>query len=532
MNTGIKITITSALTLMFGWLLYVLALPALTLSSPGLWWYAIIVVAFFALCNNICGYFSDDEINIRIGIVAWIIAAALLIILCLGALIGSPMFNASAYHNRLEVTNTTFEQEFDQVDWNTVPQIDKSSSEILGNRKMGTLTNEISQYNVQSIYTQTNIDGKPVRVSPLGYAGLFKYNNNKHKGIPGFIVVDQVTKEASFERMDKGMKYSPSAYFSKDLTRYLRRNFRSTLFGETSFEVDDNNNPFWIIPTYKYSAGIGGAKTPTGCILVNPVNGELEQYDLGEIPEWIDHAIDSDIAVSMIDSWGSYGNGFWNTVFGQKDVRESTEGYNYVTIGNDVYLYTGITSVVADESNIGFMLMNMRTAEARYFEMPSAEEYSAMDSAKGQVQHLNYEATFPILINVNETPTYFLSLKDAAGLVKMYGFVSVENIQNLSVTEASLGVEEGMRQYIKLLNGSTSSSDTSTNESKSVTVSEIYTAIIEGNTYYYIVDSDSNLYVASINAGKYSLPLLSVGDNVTVEAFDTGTYFDVIEVKE
>jgi len=529
MTKLIKISVCTVITALFAWLTYYLALPAMNLASPGFWWYLISIAVVFAICSSVAD-FIEDESFIQTGI-SWIVSGVLFLILIVGVIIGSPMFNSTAYLVRLDVENTTFEQEFEQVDWNTVPQIDKDSSVILGNRKMGTLTNEISQYNVESVYTQTNILGKPVRVSPLGYSGFFKYQNNKYNGIPGYIVVDQVSKEAEFKRLEKGIRYSPSAYFGKDLNRYIRNNFPSTMFGTFSFEVDDNGNPFWVVPTYRYTAGIGGAKLPTGCILVDPITGYLNKYDIDEIPEWIDHSVESTTAVDMIDSWGQYKNGFWNTMFGQRDVKVSTEGYNYVTIDNDVYLYTGITSVVADESNIGFMLVNMRTAKAKYFEMPSAEEYSAMDSAKGQVQHLNYTSTFPILINVNGTPTYFLSLKDAAGLVKMYGFVAVENIQILSVTESSLGVEAGMREYIKALSNQTTSTSEKTADTVDVTVKEIYTAIIEGNTYYYIVDTNNALYVASISTGKSTLPLLKVDDTITVSAYDTGTYFEVIEVK-
>lgn len=529
MSNTIKFGISTIVSLFLAWLIYYLMLPAMNIASPGTYFYLITVGVIFAIAFAIAG--ASDEIYIP-SIVFAGITVLLVVILIVGAIIGSTLASSSIYQSRLNVETTTFEAEIPEVDWNTVPQIDKASSSILGNRKMGTLTNEISQYNVMENYTQINYGEKPVRVSPLGYAGFFKYMNNKHSGIPGYIIVNGVSKEAEFVRLEKGMQYSPSAYFSKDLTRYLRRNFRGTLFGEFSFEVDDNGKPYYIVPTYKYAAGIGGAKTPTGCILVDPVNGDLERFDMDNIPNWIDHSIEATTAVEMIDSWGMYQNGFWNTHFGQKNVRKSTEGYNYVTIDNDVYLYTGITSVVQDESNIGFMMVNMRTGKAKYFDMPSAEEYSAMDSAKGQVQHLNYTSTFPILINVNGVPTYFLSLKDAAGLVKMYAFVSVENIQILSVTDASLGVEHGMNEYLKAVNTDASASNTQKNEmvTTTITVSEIYTASIEGNSYYYIVSSTGELYIASINTGKQYLPLLKVGDTLTISCYKTSNYYDVTSV--
>lgn len=464
------------------------------------------------------------------GIVA-IIAAVLFVILLIGLLIGSPMCSANKHYSRLEVENTTFEQEFSEVDWNSVPQIDKDSSAILGNRKMGTLTDMVSQFNVMNEYTIINYNGSPVRVSPLGYDGLFKYNNNKINGIPGYIIVNGVTKEAEYVELENGMQYSPSSYFDKDLKRYLRRNYRTTMFGEFSFEIDDEGNPYWVIPTYKYAAGFGGAHTPTGCILLDPVTGKHQAYSLNEVPEWVDAALEPNLVVGMINSWGKYANGFWNTWFGQQGVKVSTQGYNYVTIGNDVYLYTGITSVVADESNIGFILVNMRTGDAKYFELDSAEEYSAMDSAKGQVQHLNYEATFPILINVKGVPTYFLSLKDAAGLVKMYSFVSVQNIQQVVVTDASEGVEFALNNYLKMLKlDETNKSEEAQAINATITVKEVYTAIIEGNTHYYIVTDDS-MYVASIANGKYVLPVIKQGDTLNVSYYDRTTHKEIISVE-
>ncbi len=530
MENTVKFSVAGIVTAFFAWLIYYLAMPAANFANPGFWWYLIGVGAILTVALFIAG--AWDEILLP-GFIAGGVTVLMLLVLIIGAIAGSAMFSSHKYYSRLEVENTTFEQEFNEVDWNTVPQIDKDSSIILGKRKMGTLTDMVSQFNVMDEYTIINYNGSPVRVSPLGYAGLFKYNNNKINGIPGYVIVNGVTKEAEYVELEEGMQYSPSSYWAKDLKRYLRRNFRSTMFGEFSFEIDDEGNPFWIIPTYKYGAGIGGAKTPTGCITVDPISGKLHSYSLDEVPEWIDAALDPKMAVSMIDSWGEYADGFFNTWFGQKGVKKSTQGYNYVTIGNDVYLYTGITSVVADESNIGFILVNMRTGAAKYFELDSAEEYSAMDSAKGAVQHLNYTATFPILISVEGTPTYFLSLKDNAGLVKMYAFVNVQNIQHVSVTDSTEGVVAAMENYKKLMNlGLNTTPDVEkTTETVTATVEEIYTAIIEGNSYYYII-ADGNLYIAPISSGKYVLPILKVGDNVSVTYYNMNSYREVVTIEE
>ena len=94
-----------------------------------------------------------------------------------------------------------------------------------------------------------------------------------------------------------------------------------------------------------------------------------------------------------------------------KGVLQPTSGYNYVAINDDVYLYTGLTSVSNDASNVGFAMINLRTKDGKYYNISGAEEYSAMSSAEGQVQNLKYTATFPILINAGGAANIFLIFK-------------------------------------------------------------------------------------------------------------------------
>ena len=523
----IKTTILLVCAVLLDLGIWYLWLPPMNLSSPSMWFFFIVAIGIVAGALCIAGY--DDEVYLPAGIagiIAGICALVLIIIPCFSG----ALFNSKLYSSLLEVENTTFETEFTNVDWDTVPQIDSASSEILGARKMGTLVEEISQYNVSSTYTLINQNGKPIRVAPLIYAGLVKYWGNNDKGIPGYITVDCVEKTSEFVRLEKGIQYSPSAYFSKDLKRHLRALYPSTFFDEFSFEIDDSGASYWVVPTYKYRAGIGGAKVSNGCILCDPVTGKSTFYSLDDIPEWIDHAIDDDTATSLINWWGKYQGGWWNSWMGQKNVRQATEGCSFVTIGNDVYLYTGITSVAMDESNIGFILVNQRTAKAKYFEMPSAEEYSAMDSAKGQVQHLAYSSTFPILINLEGTPTYFLSLKDDAGLVKMYALVSVENIQQLVVTDATLGIEHLVSEYTKLLKPT--EKPVVETKTATFTITSIQTAVLNGNTQYYFTDSKGNVYMTDISK-SIKLPVLTINSEITVNYTETNIpgYFNVSSIE-
>ena len=266
----IKTTILLIVAILLDLGIWYLWLPPMNLSSPSMWMFFIVAIGLVAIALAISGYDEECYIPASIaGIMTALCAVVLIIVPCFSG----ALFNSKVYANLLSVNETTFETEFQNVDWNTVPQIDSDSSKILGARKMGTLVEEVSQYDVSDNYTLINQNGKPVRVSPLGYAGLFKYFNNKYQGIPGYITVDCVEKTSEFVRLEKGIQYSPSAFFSKDLNRHLRSLYPSKFFDEFSFEIDDEGTPYWVVPTYKYSTGIGGSKTPNGCILCDPISG-------------------------------------------------------------------------------------------------------------------------------------------------------------------------------------------------------------------------------------------------------------------
>ena len=280
-------------------------------------------------------------------------------------------------------------------------------------------------------------------------------------------------------------------------------------FGDVNFEIDNQGNPYWIMPVIKYS-GISQRPDVSHVIILNAVTGETHKYKVGEVPSWIDHVYDANLIISQVDDWGSYGNGYWNTLFGQKGMTMTTDGYNYLVMHDDVYLYTGITSIVSDESNLGFILTNLRTKETNFYSCPGAEEYSAMDSAKGQVQQMKYEASFPLLINLAGRPTYLISLKDAAGLVKMYAFVDVSDYQKVSVTDASLGIQTAASNYL------TNAGIEQSGNQKTITINEIKEVLIDGNTYYYFIDSDNLKYRASIKINPNKLPFIKLGDIINI----------------
>ena len=499
-------------------LFYFFGLPPLNLSSPAFWYFifniGIIIFVSLLLRNNIemftNRYFDYRKLMVYkyfiIGFSAIFLVIGLINIFC------SPFFNAKEYSERINVNDThNFIDDVTEADFSKIPLIDEASSRKLGDRKMGEFTSWVSQFYVSDLYTQINYNNEIVRVTPLEYDGIIKYFTNHKTGIKGYIKVNSVDGSASLVELENGMKYMPSAIFFEDLNRKLRFTYPTTIFDEASFEIDNEGNPYWIVPTVSYK-GVGMKKEITGVVILDPITGKSEKYRLEDVPSWVDHVFSASLIIEQIDNWGEYRNGFLNSIFGQKDVINTTTGYNYIILGDDVYLYTGITSVVSDESNLGFVLVNMRTKETNYYLVPGAEEYSAMASAEGLVQEKKYTASFPLLINLKGTPTYLLSLKDNAGLVKMYAFIDVADYQKVVVSDASLGIEVAKEKYL----AEYSKTPMGAELKKDIVIASISSAVIDSNTYFYITSKDNEQFMASIKTNKYLLPFVKVGDKIRI----------------
>lgn len=508
--------------------IYYTFLPALNLRSPGLWTYiTFMAVAYLVLSvpslikegaqtiiiNNkvqIKETFKQLTKGFRVGLII-LIASVVINIIC--GFTGLEIFNASRYASLIEMEEGNFTEDVAEISMNSIPLVDRDTAQSLGSRKIGEMSDLVSQFEVAPNYSQINYGNKPVRVTPLAYGDFFKWLNNNSKGIPAIVKVDMATQQTTLVRLSEGIKYSESDMFFRNIYRHLRFNYPTKIFESLSFEIDESGTPYWIAPTVTYRVGVWFGKDIDGAVLVNAITGEHQYYNLEDIPSWVDRVFDADLVIEQLDLNGKYSGGFWNASFGQKNVLQTTDGYNYLAINDDVYLYTGITSVGSDESNIGFVLVNLRTKQAKFYAIPGAEEYSAMSSAEGQVQNLGYRSTFPILLNVADRPSYFISLKDGAGLVKMYAFVDVQSYQIVGTGNT---VAEARMNYLTKLGVSEEKGPEVTDAfEKEGIVVDVQSAVVSGNTKYYIL-MDDEIYIADVAIDNY-LPFLKMNDKIEVE---------------
>lgn len=517
-------------------------LPALNLRSPDFWQFLIVAIIVFVVVNAF-SQIVDALRNIKeraSGVVTAehekfsiknfskpIIGAlgavlAILLFTIIGSAVGAQIFNAKSYNQLITLTDSDFVKDVSEISQSQIPVVDRDTAARLGKRKLGEMSDLVSQFEIAEDYTQINYKNKPTRVTPLEYGDLIKWFNNQSNGLPAYISVDMATQETSLVRLKQGMKYSESEIFMRNIHRYLRFKYPTEIFDAVSFEIDDNGTPYWVASTVKYRIGLWSGRDIGGAVLVNAVTGESAYYPLDKVPTWVDQVFESSMVIEQLDLNGKYRSGYFNSIFGQKGVVQTTDGYNYLAIDDDVWLYTGMTSIVSDESNVGFVLVNLRTKEAKYYAVPGAEEYSAMESAEGQVQNLEYESTFPLLLNVSNRPTYFMSLKDNAGLVKMYAFVDVQQYQVVGIGNT---VDAARDNYIsKLGDEDIEVTETEPAKERAVTgkILAINTAVVGGNTKYYIMlDGDENVYTVDISMSN-KLPFAKVGDTIEITLTDKG----------
>lgn len=517
------VVINIVVTVLFALAYFYYYLPAVNLHASELYTFAAITCVVYVACAlltsgfDVAGTGKDFGAYLKfIKAQALPVGIALLLLIAVGvfgSIISMPIFRAGAYQNLLPVETGDFTTDVTEVNFNQIPMLDDSSAQRLGDRKLGELDDMVSQFEVSTKYTQINYKNRPVRVTYLVYGDWIKWFNNRSKGIPAYIMVDMVTQEASVVRLSEGIKYSPSEHFGRNLMRQLRFKYPTYIFSEPIFEVDDSGHPYWICPKIEKTIGLFGGTDINGAVLMDAVTGECVYYE--EVPTWVDRLYPADLIMEQYNYHGTLVNGFINSILGQRDVTVTTSGYNYIAMNDDVYVYTGITSVGSDQSNIGFILSNQRTKETKYYKCSGATEYSAMSSAEGVVQHLAYKATFPLLLNISGEPTYFMALKDDAELVKMYAMVNVRQYQ---IVATGTSVAECQRAYVALLAQNNIITEVQLPETTvSGVIAEIRSAVLSGNTYYYLRLEDSNVFYSISAADSPIAVVLNVGDTVTID---------------
>ncbi|MBQ8696855.1 MAG: hypothetical protein IJ519_03955 [Clostridia bacterium] len=517
---------------------YYAELPPLNPQSTAFWGFTLVVILSFSIPfglisavretadrikkRDFVGFSLPTSVKVILGVVA-----VPVLVLVIGGAISSTFFNARGYASVITVQSAVFEEDMPEVSRvDNIALMDSASAQIYGNRTLGSLSEVVSQYEAGNTYNQINYLGSPKKVTSLEYVDFFKWWSNRGDGIPGYIMVDPVGSSAEYVELSRPLRYVDSAYFNDDLMRKLRVDYPTKIFGSVSFEIDEEGTPYYIVSCMSAKIGLFGAMDVSEVIIFDPADGTSELYNVSETPSWIDEVYTGQLATAKYDWYGMYSGGYWNSVVGNKDCKKTTDDFGYITLGDDVWYFTGVTSIVSDESNIGFLLSNARTGEYKFYPVVGAEEYSAMSAAEGEVQEKGYTASFPSLVNVSGEATYILVLKDAGGIVKQYALV---NVENYSIVATGATQQEAMNAYRKELSQN-GIKDEGSVQTKRIVVSDVRIATIDGNSFVYLTDNERKVFKGSI-VDDESLMTIRVGDGLELTYTEIG-YEDVYLIEK
>lgn len=510
--------------------------PPISINSTGVWWFVAIVIclpmAIFFLYKRQSYKSGTEKIEKspkRAKRYLWLLAIPGVIVAVglIGALFSNAIIpgNAQKYSEVLKTDTLDFAEDIQEVNYSEIPVIDRSSAILLGDKQLGSIPEYVSQFEISSLYSQINYHGEPVRVSPLGYADIFKWWINRDGGLPAYALVNMTTQEAEIVRLGNNpIYYSPSEPLERNISRHVQLNHPFYIFDEFSFEIDEDGHAWWICPVRTYTIGLFGGYTIDKVVLCDATTGEFIEMNVADIPEWVDRVYPAELLIEQYNWYGSYHNGWLNSFLGQEGVVRTTPGqdgsvgYNYIAKDDDVWVYTGVTSATSDSSIVGFVLVNQRTQESHFYSVSGATEASAMNSAEGQVQNLRYTATFPLLINVADQPTYFMALKDAEGLVKKFAMIDIQRYQNVAVGDTVAATQTAYEQLLATNGILSDDKDLSEIATTKGTIASITTAVVNGNSHFYIMlQGDDNIYDFAL-PGLLEIIKYKVGDEISFAA--------------
>ena len=572
-KAGLKIVISLILTAIVGAITYYFMLPPMNFGAIEFYMFwaiiAAVFVGFMAVLSK--AVFQPEYIPYvrKVSIAPIVFVVILGVVLGVGYLTSSVFFRADAFSQLISFNDET---DLDSsvtkidstVDFANVTMIDKAAAEKLADKVLGDLASIglESQFEIATDYaTQINYKGAPCRVYPLAYGNIFKWLNNTADGFPAYVIVNMNTQDTDLVILNSNgtesyIKYSPTEHFQKNLLRVLRFEYPTSIFGNISFEVDENGTPYWICQVIEKKIGLIGGDDVKGIVIVDAVSGESKYYAIEDVINgnataddgttanlfWIDQVYDASLLVQQYNYYGTYNGGFWNSIFGQTGVKKATVGSSYIAMDDDVYIYTGVTSVTSDESILGFILVNQRTKEAMFYNTTGATESAAQSSAQGALSDKGWSATFPILINLDGEATYFMSMKDSSNVVKGYAMVNVSNYNIVATDNAdgkpdlALCIENYTKQLkdnkdvvidvdtsVNIDTVTPDDTDVDSSEAISVTgnVVKIKSQIENGSTCYYIAISGISEYIR-VSANEIPEAIFyEAGDTLTVTYFES-----------
>ena len=437
-----------------------------------------------------------------------------------------PLLRTSAYRNLIGTVEIgeNLSKHMAPISMDKVRVVDQSLANILGDKVLGAQPALGSQVRLGTFNIQ-KVKNELYWVAPLLHSGFFKWNKNS-EGTNGYVMVNASNERDVKLVQEVGgkkilIKYQPEGFFNDYLERHLYLSgFYNVGLTDYSFEIDDDGIPYWVITKYKKTIGFYG-EDATGVVVVNTQTGKCDEYDIANAPAWIDRIQPDTFIENQLNDWGNFVKGYWN-FSNENKLQISQEVTLVYGEDNKSYWYTGLTSVGADEATVGFVLVDTRTKKTVWYKQSGATEYAAQKSARGKVQEKRFSASTPIPYNINNIPTYMMTLKDDGGLVKMFAMVAIEDYTIVGVGNTLTETLMAYKNAYNMVGNKINPRSTTNKQILHSVVQRINSDIKNGNSFYYFtVEGKENIFIGSSQISN-ELPVTAKGDSVVI-SFDDDT---------
>ncbi|WP_257009979.1 hypothetical protein [Evansella halocellulosilytica] len=450
-----------------------------------------------------------------------------------------PLFLADAKYNIAGGEEVTIE-ELNPVNEESIPVVSRNYARYRTDVQMGQLDNP-AFYNLGETRIQ-RVDDTLFWVTPIEYDGFFRWIRSD--AVPGYIMVNAENSRAEPELVLTEMNIVPSAFFHENLERQVRMEYPDILMLDTSFEIDSEGNPYYIVSFGHYTEFRRVADVD-GVVIVDPQTGEMEKYEKEETPEWVNRIYPPHIAEERNQWFGIYKQGLINRFFGREGLTEPTQwtADDAVTgvVDQDLNLnwFTDHMRLRGSEetsnSMVGFTMFDARTGELKYFRDASGSlnGRTAMNLAERTFRRDDYVAGTPSLYNIYGQYTWVVPLMDRNNVLRQIMLVNARS-------ENTYGYGETKREAFGAyqLELSTSVDDdvvpgelTDLTEI-TTTVERVYQWDREDNVTVRLLLEDHDR-IFTVNASAYPRAVfIQPDDEITIRFVDSGEEVQPIEELE
>lgn len=374
--------------------------------------------------------------------------------------------------------------------------------------------------------------------------------NQINRIVPGYIIVDAEDPDAAAQvRLGYKMEYTIGAPTRNSAGRHIYNSgYRGWIIDDLTIEIRDGWKPFYSASLNRRAASFMGS-VPEKMILMDPETGEIQEYGLGNIPEWVDRVYSGKVSHDFVDWWGHWGKAPWKLGGIAETATNRAKPAGAPTL---VYTKGGhpawqilVNSWNKDTSVIAVFLFDGRSNTAKLYPISGiAIEETALRALRTTRKTIktNIIPVHPAIHKIYGRLTWvapYISRDENADGAEPFqgvGVVPVDNVDgaNVIVGDSKAEAFREYRQFLARGSSNTAPEESSLKKTIEGTVTRVAQAVIAGYTNYFVfLDSDKSHVFQGVAGKNLDLSFARPGVRAQITFLDTGNRsVDIIDYVE